>query len=259
MTALPRSSKGTYLIEGTKYPSVTTIIGVLDKPALMYWAAKAVAEAAVFLPDEWIPIARRDQQAAVDHLKSSPWRDRDRGANLGSALHKAIECETLGLPMPTMDEPCTQMLDQYQRWAAKFRPTWELSEATVWSPSGGYAGTTDGVVVIGGKRYIVDLKTTKPGRQGHGIYPEVALQLAAYRYAEWIILPDGSKLPMPQVDGALAIWVRPDTCRALHVTADERAFSAFRSVLAAAVDWTWADDVAWVGNDLSEPVREEVS
>jgi hypothetical protein len=271
MTALSRNARGSYLIDGTKYPSVTTILGSgVPKPALTYWSAKCVAEAAVLNPSEWIPMAKRPadgwggmgptpgQQAAIDHLKSAPWRDRDKGANLGSALHRAIECQTLGLPMPEMDEPCTAMVAQYNDWAERYRPTWELSEATVYSPSVGYAGTTDGVMVIDGKRYIVDLKTTKPGRQGHGLYNEVSLQLAAYRFAEFVVLPNGEQLPMPEVDGALGIWVRPDVCRAIHVKADLDAFRGFLSAFAVA-QWVWADDVPWVGSDLAEPTREVVA
>jgi hypothetical protein len=77
-----------------------------------------------------------------------------------------------------------------------------MSEATVYSPAESYAGTLDAVVKIGGRTLLVDYKT------GKDIYPDVALQLAAYAHAEYVLLADGTSVPMPAVDGAFALHLR---------------------------------------------------
>jgi len=258
MTALNRSPKGFYLIDGVKYPSVTTILGAIAKPALTSWAAKSVAEEAVLHPDEWIPIAKRDQAAAIDHLKGAPWRARDKGGALGTLLHTAIEAHTLGLPLPDLDAENGQpMMDAYLAWAEKARPVWALSEATVCSKNHGYAGTMDGIIEVNGRTLAVDLKTSKPGRQGHGLYPEIALQLAAYTAADVVCLSDGSQVPMPPVDGAAGLWLRPGICRLFSVDAGPEALAAFLATKAVA-EWTWAEH-AWVGDEIMPTVVEGVA
>ena len=36
-----------YELDGKRIPSVTTVLGVINKPGLPYWAAKLVAEEAI--------------------------------------------------------------------------------------------------------------------------------------------------------------------------------------------------------------------
>src|SRR4029077_11076153 len=74
-------------------PSSTTILGVLDKPALMGWAARTVAEYAFAHVDAWSRLPRPD---AVDLLKGSPWRNRNRKAQLGTTVHLALEQHVSG-------------------------------------------------------------------------------------------------------------------------------------------------------------------
>src|SRR4029077_11716228 len=66
-----------------------------------------------------------------------------------------------------------------------------------------YAGTLDLVAMLSRsdgdeeiETWILDIKT------GKGVYPEHALQLAAYRYAEFYVDPDGDPQPLPQIDRA---------------------------------------------------------
>ncbi|HEY7822245.1 MAG TPA: hypothetical protein VIG24_05410 [Acidimicrobiia bacterium] len=54
---------------GDMVPSVTNVIGILDKPALPRWAAKMVAESAYRMRHS---LAGMEQNEAVDMLKGSP-------------------------------------------------------------------------------------------------------------------------------------------------------------------------------------------
>lgn len=239
--------------------SVTTIIGALDKPALVYWAADETAKAAVERQDIWRPMADADPAEAVEWLKKSRFRRKGKSdAELGSAIHAAVEGWVISGVRPSVDDPEMEpFLDRVGEWLDEFQPSWQASEVTVYHPQWGYAGTSDGFLTVDGTRFIIDFKTSRKSVDGYGKvrrpYPEVALQLAAYRYAElaavwrprrfehfrrryYLLSPEEQALavPVPEVDGALAIHVTPEHCHAWPVRADDAVFDAFLYVVEAA-------------------------
>lgn len=224
-----------YSWRGENYWSVTTIIGGgLPKPALINWAKKFTAEYAIdnfdklavlVTPDE---SGAFDREGAVDWLKNAAFRDRDRKADLGTAVHEAIEAYILGKPMPPWAKGIEPRMRQFERFLADYEPAYEMTEASVYSRSQRYAGTLDAIMVIGkgphqGRRFLNDVKS------GKGVYPEVSLQMSAYRFADFIGLPDGSEAEMPTVDGACVLHL-PDaghTYELVDVRADEDTFRSF--------------------------------
>jgi hypothetical protein len=142
--------------------SVTTIIGCLDKPALMYWAAGLTADAA---------IAQADYLAArIEHEgREKVWKDlrdarfsRPKGqrsaTELGTAVHDACEKYALTGVKPEVDAEVQPFLDQFDAWVQKWQPVYEAAEMTVYSPTYGYAGTLDAIMVLDGMRVIADYK-----------------------------------------------------------------------------------------------------
>lgn len=209
---------------GERFWSVTTIIGGgCPKPALLPWGIKMVAEGAVEAVESGalVPMVGQDRDAAVQFLKGLPYAKRDRAANLGTDVHAAIEAVQLGKPMPPAPLPIRPHMEQFARFVADYQPEFEMAEETVYNRSESYAGTLDAVVRIGGRTLILDVKT------GKDIYPETAMQLAAYRHAEFRGLPDGDERPMPPVDGACALHLTADGYRLLDVEAGEDVFRAF--------------------------------
>lgn len=256
--------------------SVTTLIkGGLPSPALTYWAAKATAEFAVANHRqvsamlEAVKLAKDDKgflrvtdpdavQSAIDWLKGSPWRERDRKGNVGTAVHAVAEAYVLGKAAPTVIEEALPYVAQFEQFLADWNPKYELAEASVYNRALKYAGTLDAIMTVDGlnvtpTRLLVDYKTT-----GSGVYPEAALQLAAYRNAEFIGMPDGSEQPMPQVDGAAVLWLRPDGYDFIPVVADERVFRAFRYTMEV---FRWAEELskAVIGQPLPAPKKEEAA
>jgi hypothetical protein len=154
-------------------------------------------------------------------LKGLPWAQRDRAANLGTEIHKAIELLAQGKPWPDWPEPIQPHMDQFRRFVEAWGPEWIASEATVYSRTGAYAGTLDAIARIDGRLLLLDVKT------GKDIYPEVALQLAAYRHAEFIGRPDDIEEPMPEVDGAVALHLTADSWRLVEVDAGQHVYTAF--------------------------------
>lgn len=218
-----RSVNGrTYQWRDELFDSVTTILsGGFPKPALVNWAAKSVAEWAVRNQDDWRPIANKDTQAAIDLLKGSPYRERDAAADLGSHVHRAIDAYIVGRPMPEWPLPIRPSMAQFAAFLERFSPTFEASEATVYSRQWGYAGTFDFIATIDGKRVLGDVKT------GKGVYGEVALQLAAYRNAEFIGGPDGAEHDVPAVDACVVLHIRPDVYELYPVDAGDEEFKTF--------------------------------
>jgi len=221
-------SRRTYSWDGTEYPSVTSILGTcVAKPGLIGWAAKVSAQATA---DALAGGAMAD--VAVAAGKAAPTAGRDAGGARGTDVHRTLHHLALDLSLPTVGEAAKPYVTALIDWWADERPQPIAAEAIVVSRSKGYAGTLDAIWEVDGRRVIVDAKTST--FRG----PEEALQLAAYRYADVIALPDGSEEPMPTVDAACVLAVTPDSCRLIDVDADEDAWLAFRGGLCLA-RWMW--------------------
>ena len=188
----------TWPATGETFPSVTTILNSLPKHALKNWAAKMVATFAV---DNQALISMMDRDEAIDWLKREPLRSTQRAANLGSAIHHAIDNDTI-----EPDEHAAAYLQQWRHFNDAHQPTYEASELTVYNRNVGYAGTLDAIITSPrtGCRYVLDWKT------GKGVYPESALQLAAYAHAQWADHGDGLETPLPPISRGLIVHLQPD-------------------------------------------------
>lgn len=261
-----------YTINGHSYWSVTSVIGNgVPKPAIAGWQARTIAEFAVA---NWrqigamlqtVRLHRSDDGAsylgisadpdavvaAVDWLKGAPWRESERKMNLGSAVHAEAEAYILGVPRPEPALLIARYIESFRHFLDDLAPVYEMTEATVYSPRESYAGTLDAIVEIGGRRLLIDYKT------GKDIYPDVALQLAAYARAEAVLLDDGTSVPMLPVDGALALHLREyDPAvpgdRGYSLIPVEISDRVYRAFLFAREVMRWAEDIS--KNVLSQPV-----
>lgn len=87
---------------------------------------------------------------------------------------------------------------------------------------------------------VVDYKTGKGPKKG-GVYPDVALQLAAYDRAEFIGMPDGTEHPLPLIDGAVAIHLQPGWSELVPVHTGEAVWRAFLHAYEVA---RWQEEVS---------------
>lgn len=254
------TAKGrTYKWGDEEFTSVTTIIGGgVPKPALVNWAAKRVAEIAVAKERIWRQMDLDSEK--VDWLKRAPYREKEGAALQGSAIHDWAEKRVLGLPVTVEDLPVEQRpyAESFLRFVHDMRPVWEMSEASVYNRAHGYAGTLDALLhvelaseVVEALRFatgwdftglgLVDYKTSK------GVYGETALQLAAYRHAEFVGLPDGTEAPMPPVEWCAILHITDRGYQLIPVDADALAFEYF---LAAHQVRDFAEDI---GRRLLKP------
>jgi PD-(D/E)XK nuclease superfamily len=262
--------------------SVTTIIGCLDKPALLYWAAEQAATAAIASRRSLDQrIQEEGEDAVTKWLRDARFRrpkNRLTATALGTCAHHACETYALTGTRPDRDQLdaivraegltdaigirtetaiLEQMLDRFDAWLQRFTPTYDATEVVVYHPTYGYAGTADAFLRIDGIPLIADYKSSRDGFDAKGNtktpYPEVGLQLAAYRYAEsaavwrprrterfrrrYYLLSDAERdkaVPVPQVAGGIVIQLTPDHCEAFSVRCDTVVHEAFLYVLEAA-------------------------
>lgn len=207
---------------GAKIPGVTSIIGMLPKPFLQFWAGKVVAEYAIdHLGDMVNIVLRGDRQGAIDYLKNAPRRDTAAAAELGTLAHAAFEVIADGKD-PVVSPDVLPFARLFARMLRDTGLTVVRQEQTVYSETHDYAGSFDGWGHINGKPVFIDYKTTRSG-----IHPEVALQLAAYRYSDVILHPDGTTEPTPKADGGIVVHVRPERIQVVEVDCDEEVFDYF--------------------------------
>jgi hypothetical protein len=227
-----------YRIDGYRVPSVTTVTGVLDKPALINWAAE---QAAAYAVEHWtelesVPIMERAKR--ISSARHTTTRD---AAERGTTLHRMAEQLQAGeaTPPPELLGPVQAIADLLDDWELR---TW-ASEAPVGSLEYLYAGTLDTIAdspKLG--RVLLDWKT------GPRIYSDVTLQLAGYRAADVILRPHvvtgprGGKsigyteTDMPAIDACYVAHVLPDTARLIPCRAAGPDLDAF---LYARELWEW--------------------
>lgn len=190
---------------GEQFPSVTTILGVLDKPALPRWASKMVA---TYVADNGLePLQNLTREEGIRHLSGVPWKRRDSAADVGTAVHTAAEAMLKGespeFTLPFSDEARNAMANVkglLEHLGSSFEIV--VQEGTVWNRTYGFAGAFDGIALLDKEPVLFDWKTSS------GAYREMSLQLTAYRNGEHIVnIETGEEFPMPEVSRCLIFHV----------------------------------------------------
>jgi len=153
-----RPAKGYYAADGKRVPGVSAITGRFkDAGGLIRWAWRMGQEG-------------RD----ID-------RERDAAATAGTIAHDLIECRILGrdytAPPDTDPELLTlarQAFEGFEEWWQTHAIEVVATETPLVSETHRYGGTPDAVGMVGGKRVLLDWKTS------NRIYPEYVMQTSAY-------------------------------------------------------------------------------
>jgi hypothetical protein len=231
-----------------KVPGVTSVVGMLPKDFLTFWAAKESAEAAVNNWDIVSKLCERDPKGAIDYLKSAHRRKSKTASDLGSAAHDMFERQargdTINLRHVHADiKPHVRWFDEFLQ---EVQPEFLHLEETVWSDEHLYAGSFDAIARVDGEVVVLDWKTSK------AVYDSVALQLSAYRYADRIIrADDGESIDVPEMTGGAVLHVRPEGWQFVPVACDEDVFRAFLA-LRKVFDWEAAGKKGVVGRPIAK-------
>jgi len=232
---------------GAKAPGVTSILNMLPKEFLKFWAAKVVAETAVDQAGAWLQMALNgDRQGAVDYLKRAPMRDTDGAAKRGTEAHEIFEKLSLGEEVGRVHPDMAWAVKHYNAFLDRFQPEFIYLEATVWNDDPLYAGSFDALAVIEGETVILDNKTTRSG-----VHAEVALQLTAYAAAESLIDPDGARTPMPAADAGAVVHVVPDGWKLVPVSIERELLMPVFEGLCRVHEWDKELKKRVIGKEIS--------
>jgi hypothetical protein len=184
-----------YEFDGVQYPSVTGITGMLDKPALLGWAARCAVEHIQDNIDAVRdPIDVHRGEAILEEAKKAHTIKRDSAADSGTKAHKAAELyieageETAEIKeLLEGDEDAQNGFNAFLEWVDANHVEFLESEVQVFSVLHGYAGRFDLVAKVNGHRTLIDLKTSS------GIYDEMKYQLCAYLQAYNEMLEEGQE------------------------------------------------------------------
>ena len=170
----------TYTIGGQLLPGVTSILGIMDKPALKQWAANRAGEE---IASQWkagTPYSAEQIEKAIAEAKKA-WRKtskeaKDAGSeahdwiekylktrmsgNVGEALRDYKKGQEVVADLPK-GEQALKSVNAFLKWEFEVKPEWLLSEEVLGSVNNLFAGTIDAVARIDGKLTIIDFKTSK--------------------------------------------------------------------------------------------------
>ena len=154
---------------------VTTILNVINKPALIPWA---VGETIKYLREHLDRIEDDPAQLLAD-AKQEAERIKQEAADIGQEVHNWIEQHTKGLaPEMPEDENVKRGVISFLEWEAENKVEYLESEKVVYSKKYNFVGRLDIIAKIKGKIYMLDLKT------GNAIWKEHHAQTAAYLKAD---------------------------------------------------------------------------
>jgi len=143
--------------DGENVPGVTTVLGVLNKPALVIWANRLGLQGidSTKYRDEMADIGTLAHQMIVDYFKAEK---TDTSEYSKSQIDLAENC-----------------LLSFWEWEKGHKIEVILAEVPLISQEYGYGGTIDCFCKLDGQPTLLDFKT------GRAIYPEMFYQLAAYK------------------------------------------------------------------------------
>jgi len=163
---------GFYWVGDEPFPTVTTILQVKNKPALLRWHMEQVYWAVV-----------KDPTISKEEALLAPSQVSNEAKNRGTTVHSIVENYIEGLPI---DKVLDIVPEKYKGYAQAFH-NWIVNndftvmqhEKTVISRKHNFAGTLDMLAKNkkSGEVYLIDVKT------GKQIYREAFYQLSAYRQA----------------------------------------------------------------------------
>jgi hypothetical protein len=159
------------------YPSVTSILGIMDKPQLTNWKIEQAIMSSLTLPKEENETLEEYAKRIVKDSREST----KKAAEHGSRMHECMEDILLGRPV-SRDEILAPYIKTFREWAEKnVEKTYWCEKALV---GAGYAGRCDAYVKLKDVGdAIIDLKNRKVNPRYEPFFETDIAQLWAYRSA----------------------------------------------------------------------------
>ena len=167
-----------YYKDDKRIPSVTNILQVIAKPALVPWAAKVTAE---YIKSKIMAGVPYDELYLNDVFESGKMAHKTQKQSAGSAgtlIHSWIERYIKGeKPEMPVSEEMVRSVEKFLKWVEEYKVEFVACEGAVYSQKYGFTGTFDFIAKINGELVMGDIKTSS------GIWTEYWYQVAAYQLA----------------------------------------------------------------------------
>ena len=232
-------------ITGREVPSVTTISAMLHRPALERWKLVTVARKGL----EVGAAGGNSRRETVTKVCGEPERIAADAAAIGDEVHNAAEALAKGEPV-VVSKRAAPYVESWRAFMANHQVNILAVEQTVWNDTVGYAGTFDLLCELDGLVTLVDYKTSR------ALHEEIALQLVALAHGEHLVDPEGVIGPMPAVEQAVGVDLRPDGYLPRQVPLTSWAWEGFCGLRAA---WAWVHQSPAALGQVLRPSHVEVS
>lgn len=186
--------------------SVTTILGTLEKRALLRWHEARGAEGAILAARAGeISVTECEPSEAIEVVRAlglGADAAKKKAADRGLDVHGALEAYCANGEMPNVADLAVDArpyLPGLAKWLLKYDPTPIHAERIVCHPELAYCGRYDLLCEIGGLSALIDLKTSRTGQP----YPEAHWQMRGYADAEVFV-------GEPEPAQVVAVGVSPD-------------------------------------------------
>src|SRR5690349_18139839 len=122
-------------VTGEIYPSVTTILDMINKPALIGWAARMAAEYAV---SQWDELGELPPLERVAPIREAHQRVAGDAAGKGDAVHEVVDSWMSGKPHPDSPKAIAPFVSNFISFLTDVRPVFLENEVTLMSREHGY-------------------------------------------------------------------------------------------------------------------------
>lgn len=210
------------------YPSSTTVLKCLDKPALIPWALNQMGDNIkdILSNREIKPWEEGEIDGIIKEAKGIYKKKSAEATDLGSRAHKAIDDIIKG-NAPEITDDIRPAVDGFLKWKEEQHIEIIAGDTRIGSKLFGFGGSLDFVGLDGDQVVIFDNKTNKKRKdRDHGLYPEAAYQLSSYAVA----FKETFGLPVKAVYG---LWLDKEKggFKAVKVSNINAAFEVFLACL----------------------------
>lgn len=178
-----------HLWNGKKMTGVTTILGVIAKPALIGWSANMAVD---YVKENSKAIVRTEinkdtgepedilecyevHPDTLEEARKAHTKKKEAAGDIGKSVHGAIEEFIKNGTEPQLDEQGMRMFENFRKWMIDNKVKFIENEKHLYSERLFLAGICDAIVEINGEKWIFDWKTG-----GNRVYPEAFFQMGGY-------------------------------------------------------------------------------
>lgn len=170
-----------HYFDGKRMTGITSVLQIIAKPALIQWAVNMAVDCIKEnLPKEvenemMLQFQRPDFMDLLEQARKAHTKKKEAAGDVGKTVHAAIKEFIKNKTEPKLDEQGMKMFENFRKWLTDNKVEILESEKHLYSEKLFLAGICDAVVMIDGKKWLVDFKTG-----GTRVYAEAFFQMGGY-------------------------------------------------------------------------------